>query len=103
MVQVKYKYAQGPGETEFQVWRIIMHVCAFYMRKSTRVHFLPFFLVALYTTTSSPVIGSFLPPLWITKATAKFQISSLLVLHQQSDRLSVSANIRHSLAYQLLS
>ena len=46
MVQVKY--AQGPGETEFQVWRIIMQVYAFYMQKSARVHFLPFFLVALY-------------------------------------------------------
>ena len=30
------------------MWRIIVQVCAFYMQKSESIHFLPFFLVALY-------------------------------------------------------
>ena len=44
---IRVKCVEGPGETEFQVWRIIMQVWAFYMQKSATVYFLPFFLVAL--------------------------------------------------------
>ena len=44
---IKVECVEGPGETKFPFWRIIMQVRAFYMQKSARVHFLPFFLVVL--------------------------------------------------------
>ena len=36
-----------------QMWRIIVQVCAFYMQKNESIHFLPFFLVALYDWETS--------------------------------------------------